>query len=122
MQVQVIVKFVFVQVHISDEAFIILIVTIFEKFFLLYSLILCLSGCHSELHQNRYCSQVTVLVSVYCFRLVVEVFHQFFLCFSEMLLGCISFRPNLKCDVLDLGYLFVFLCSCRNFFVFCKNF
>ena len=72
---------------------------------------------------------MTVLVSVYCFRLVVEVFHQFFLCFSEMLLGCISFRPDLKCDVLDLGYLFVFPSSCQNLFcirqeflsiVFCK--
>ena len=41
--------------------------------------------------------------------LVVEAFHQFFLGFSEILLGCMSFRHNLKCDVLDLSYLLIFL-------------
>ena len=75
MQVQVIVKFVFVQVHITDGAFLVLIVTFLEKFYLLYSLISCLSeltflekffslysliscldGCHSEMQQIRYCS------------------------------------------------------------------
>ena len=87
LQVQVIVELVFVQIHISDEAFLVLIVTFLEKFYVLYSLISCLSGFHTELHQNMYFSLVTVLVCVYCFCLVVEVFHQFFLCFSEMLLG-----------------------------------
>ena len=35
LQMQVIVNFVFVQVHISDEAFLVLIVTFLEKFCLL---------------------------------------------------------------------------------------
>ena len=56
LQLQVIAGFVFVQVHINDEGFLILIVTFLEKFYFLYNLISCLSGCHSELHQNKYCS------------------------------------------------------------------
>ena len=42
-----ILKFVFVQVHIIDEAFLILIVTFLERFCLLCKPISCLSGCHS---------------------------------------------------------------------------
>ena len=55
-QVQVIVTIVFVQVHISDETFLVLIVTIPEKSYLMCSPISSLSGCLSELRQNRYCS------------------------------------------------------------------
>ena len=37
LQVQVMVKFVFFQVHVSDEAFLVLIVTFLENFYFLYS-------------------------------------------------------------------------------------
>ena len=81
LQVQVILGFVFVQVHINDEAFLVMIVTFLEKFCLLYNIISCLSGCNSELHLGKFCSYVIVLVSMYSFCLVVYVSHQFFLHF-----------------------------------------
>ena len=63
--VQVIVKFVFFQVGIIDVVFQVLLKTIPEKFYLLYSLISCIGVCHSELHQNVCCLYVIVLVNVY---------------------------------------------------------
>ena len=113
---------------ISDEAFLILIETFLEKFCSLYSRISCLSEFHSKLHQNKYCSWVIVLVNMYCFCLLVKIFRQYFLCFSEMLLGCMIFR-RFHCDTLDMGYLVIFLFSSWNLFrirqdflsiVFCK--
>ena len=87
-----IVKFVFVRVHISDEVFLTLIVTFLEIFCLLCSPISNLSECHKELRQKKFRSRVIVLVNVCCFYPVGDFFHQYFLCFSKMLLGCMSFR------------------------------
>ena len=46
------VEFVFFQVHIIGVVFLILRVTILEKFCLLCNLISCLNVYHSELRQN----------------------------------------------------------------------
>ena len=56
-----------------------------------------------------------VLVNVYCFCPVVKVFHQYFRCFSKLLLEYMTFR-RFDCDTFDIGYLVFFLFSCRNFF------
>ena len=68
---QVIVELVFFQVRIIDVVFKVLLKTFLEKFYLYYSLVSCLRGYHSEVHQNECCSEVIVLVNVYCLCLVV---------------------------------------------------
>ena len=88
---QVIVKFVCVQVRIIDGVFRVLSKTILERFFLLCNLISCVSVCHSRLRQNECCSEVIVLVSVYCLCLVVLIFHRFFLYSFEIFFGTYEF-------------------------------
>ena len=101
-----IVKFVFVQVHMNDETFLVLRVTFLENFCFLFSTISCVSELRSELHQNRYCSLVNVLVNVCCFCLVGKVFYQYFLCFAEMLLGYEIFRHHIVIRWILVTYTF----------------
>ena len=42
--------------HINGVVFLVLIMTFLENFYLLYSLISCLSVCQNELRQNMCCS------------------------------------------------------------------
>ena len=79
--VLVIVEFVFFHFLIIDLVFQVLMKVFFRKFYFMCSQISCLAECHNELRQNKCCSQVRVLVNVYCLCLVVLFFHQCFLCF-----------------------------------------
>ena len=107
---QVIVIFLYVQVHIGDEIFLSPIVTFLEKTYLL-----CSPVSYLGLYENMYYSSVKFLVNVCYLHLVSKVFHQSFLRFSKMLPGYIIFH---RCgfDLGDLGVYSVFLFSCQNLF------
>ena len=76
--VRVIVEFVFVLVQISDWVFLILITKFLEICCFLYNPTSYLSGCHSGLRQNKYCTRLIFFVNVCCLYLVGEVLPVFF--------------------------------------------
>ena len=102
----------FFQLRIIDVVFLILIRIFLEKFCSLCYLISYLGVCHNELHQNRYCLLVTILVIVYYLCLVV-FFPPMFPVFLRRFTGMYVFS-SFVVRLLHVDFLCFFLYSCRN--------
>ena len=96
----------FFQNHITDVVFLILVMTFVERFCLMCSPIEYLGDCHNESRQNKCCSLVIFLVSVYYLYLVV-FFPPMFRVFLSRFTGMHDF-PSFGILCVACGFLIVF--------------